>query len=143
MNLAALVALSGKDVLLIDTDRQGSANFWVSIRDESEARCPDSLCQKFGKSLAKDVIDLAGRYEEIVIDAGGRDSMELRYSLGVADRVYIPIQPSQFDLVTLDQMDRLVEQAQALNPSLESFVVINRASTNPSVTDTTSRGVGV
>jgi chromosome partitioning protein len=136
VNLAALIALSGKDVLLIDTDRQGSANFWASIRDESGALPRIPCVQKFGKSLAKDVIDLAGRYEEIVIDAGGRDSMELRYSLGVADRVYIPIQPSQFDLVTLDQMDRLVEQAQALNPGLESFVVINRASTNPTVTDT-------
>jgi len=136
VNIATLLALSGKDVLLVDTDKQGSANFWASIRDETGALPRIPCVQKFGKSLAKDVIDLASRYEDILIDAGGRDSLELRYSLGVAERVYIPIQPTQFDLVTLHQMDSLVQQAQALNPPLEAFVVINRASTNPSVTDT-------
>ena len=136
VNLAALIARSGKDVLLVDTDKQGSANFWANIRDECGALPRVPCVQTFGKSLAKNVIDLAGRYEEIVIDAGGRDSMELRYSLGVADKVCIPVQPTQFDLVTLHQMNSLVDQAQALNPHLAALVVLNRASSNPSVTDT-------
>ena len=135
VNLAVILARTGKDVLLIDTDKQGSTNFWSSIRDESGALPRIPCVQKFGKGLAKDVIDLSGRYEELIIDAGGRDSMELRYSLGVADKVIIPCQPTQFDLVTLNQMDTLVEQAQTLNPNLIASVVINRASTNPSVSD--------
>lgn len=61
--------------------------------------------------------------------------MELRYCLVVADRVYIPVQPTQFNLVTLEQMDSLVDQAQALNPRLKALPVMNRASTNRSVTD--------
>lgn len=135
VNLAALLAVKGRDVLLVDTDKQGSANFWAGIRGEVSALPRVPCVQKMGKGLARDVLDLAGRYEEIILDAGGRDSMELRYCLGVADRVYIPVQPTQFDLVTLEQMDQLVDQAQALNPRLEAFVVINRASTNPSVSD--------
>ena len=135
VNLAVILARTGKDVLLIDTDKQGSTNFWSSIRDESGALPRIPCVQKFGKGLAKDVIDLSGRYEELIIDAGGRDSMELRYSLGVADKVIIPCQPTQFDLVTLNQMDTLVEQAQTLNRNLIASVVINRASTNPSVSD--------
>lgn len=135
VNLAVILARTGKDVLLIDTDKQGSTNFWSSIRDESGALPRIPCVQKFGKGLAKDVIDLSGRYEELIIDAGGRDSMELRYSLGVADKVIIPCQPTQFDLVTLNQMDTLVEQAQTLNPNLIASVIINRASTNPSVSD--------
>ena len=134
--MAVLLAKNGKDILIIDTDKQGSTNFWSSIRDESGALPRIPCVQKFGKGLARDVLDLAGRYKEIVIDAGGRDSMELRYSLGVADRVIIPCQPTQFDLMTLNQMDSLVQQAQSLNPRLVAFVVMNRASTNPSVTDT-------
>ena len=136
VNIATLLALSGRDVLLIDTDKQGSASFWASIRDETGALPRIPCVQKYGKGLAKEVIDLASRYEDILIDAGGRDSLELRYSLGVAEKLYIPIQPTQFDLITLGQMDNLVEQAQALNPNLEAFVVINRASTNPTVSDT-------
>ncbi len=34
-NLAALRALAGHDVLLVDTDSQGSASYWASSRDEA------------------------------------------------------------------------------------------------------------
>lgn len=133
-NLAAKRALAGRDVLLIDTDAQGSANYWAQSRDESEARPRRVACvQKFGKGLQAEVQDLARRYQDIVIDAGGRDSVELRAALVVADKAYIPIQPSQFDIWTLDRMDGLVESAQGFNPGLRAWVVISRVSTNPSV----------
>jgi chromosome partitioning protein len=135
-SLAAKRALAGRDVLLIDTDTQGSASYWAQSRGESEARPRRVACvQKFGKGLQAEVLDLAGRYQDIVIDAGGRDSAELRAGLVVADKAYIPIQPSQFDLWTLDRMDELVGAAQGFNPGLEAWVVISRASTNPSVSD--------
>lgn len=135
VNIAVLFGMAGRDVLLIDTDRQGSANFWANIRDESGVLPRIPCIQSFGKGLAKNILDLAQRYEDIIIDAGGRDSMELRYSLGVADKIIIPIQPTQFDLMTLGQMAKLVEQAQTLNPSLVAYVALNRCSTNPTVTD--------
>lgn len=133
-NLAAKRALAGRDVLLIDTDQQGSANYWAQSRDESEAKPRRVACvQKFGKGLQAEVQDLATRYQDILIDAGGRDSVELRAGLVVADRAYIPIQPSQFDIWTLDRMDELVGSAQGFNPDLRAWVVISRVSTNPSV----------
>jgi chromosome partitioning protein len=89
--------------------------------------------QKFGKGLAMEVKDLAQRYQDIIIDAGGRDSVELRSALVVVDKVYIPIQPSQFDIWTLNSMNTLVETAKGFNPNLQAKVVISRASTNPSV----------
>lgn len=135
INLAVLLAMAGRDVLLVDTDRQGSANFWANVRDESGVLPRIPCVQSFGKGLAKNVLDLAQRYEDIIIDAGGRDSLELRYSLGVADKVIIPIQPTQFDLMTLGQMANLVEQAQTLNNYLTACVILNRCSTNPTVTD--------
>lgn len=135
-NLAAKRALAGRDVLLIDTDIQGSANYWAQSRDESEAKRRRVACvQKFGKGLQTEVQDLAKRYEDIVIDAGGRDSIELRAALVVADKAYVPIQPSQFDIWTLDRMDELVSSAQGFNPKLRAYVVISRSSTNPSVSD--------
>jgi chromosome partitioning protein len=73
------------------------------------------------------------KYEDIIIDAGGRDSVELRAAMTVADALYIPIQASQFDVWTLDQMNTLVEQAGAINERLRAFTVLNRASPNPSV----------
>ncbi|KAB2891122.1 MAG: AAA family ATPase [Desulfobulbaceae bacterium] len=130
-NIAAMLALKGKDVLLLDTDRQGTASFWATVREEENIEPRVACVQKFGKGLPAQVRDLAGRYDEIIIDAGGRDSMELRYALGVADRLYIPMQPFQFDIWTIRQMDTLVEMAKGLNEDLSAFIVLNRVATNP------------
>jgi chromosome partitioning protein len=133
-NLAAKRALAGRDVLLVDTDAQGSASYWAQSRGEAGQRRV-ACVQKFGKGLKAEVLDLANRYQDIVIDAGGRDSAELRAALVVAGRAYIPVQPSQFDIWTLDRMDELVGAARGFNPGLRAFVVVSRCSTNPSVSD--------
>ncbi|WP_458774006.1 AAA family ATPase [Desulforhopalus sp. 52FAK] len=132
-NLAAILAQNGKDVLLLDTDRQGTASFWAAVREEAEVEPRIASVQKFGKGLPTQVQDLATRYDEVIIDAGGRDSMELRYALGVCDRAYVPVQPFQFDIWTIRQMDELVSMAKGFNPGLKASIVLNRVSTNPSV----------
>ncbi len=135
VNLAALRALQGRDVLLIDTDIQASASYWAQSRDEAGTQPRVACIQKFGKGLQTEVRDLAKRYQDLIIDAGGRDSLELRAALVIAERVYIPIQPSQFDIWTLGRMDDLVKTAQGFNPELQARVIISRASTNPSVNE--------
>jgi len=132
-NLAAMRALKERDVLLIDTDPQGSANYWALSRDEENVTPRIPCLQKFGKGLPPEVRDLENRYQDIIIDAGGRESIELRAALSVVDKIFIPIQPSQFDIWTLNQMDGLVDRAKMYNPTLISKVVISRSSTNPSV----------
>jgi chromosome partitioning protein len=133
VNIAAMLAMKGKDVLLLDTDRQGTASFWATVREEENIEPRVACVQKFGKGLPAQIRDLAERYDEIIIDAGGRDSMELRYALGVADRAYIPVQPFQFDIWTIRQMDTLVEMAKGLNEELAAFIVLNRVATNPAI----------
>jgi chromosome partitioning protein len=119
--------------LLLDTDKQGTASFWATVREEEGLEPRVACVQKFGKGLPAQVRDLAERYDEIVIDAGGRDSLELRYALGVAERAYIPVQPFQFDIWTIRQMDTLVEMARSFNDGLTAYLVLNRVSTNPVV----------
>ena len=135
-NLAALRALAGRDVLLVDTDPQGSAGFWTTSRAENDIKPRVACIQKFGKGLQGELQDLAGRYQDIIIDAGGRDSVELRSAMVVAHKAYVPIQASQFDIWTLAQMNDLIVTAQGFNPNLCAWVVINRGSTNPFVTET-------
>jgi chromosome partitioning protein len=132
-NLAAMRAVAGHDVLLIDCDPQASANYWAQNRDELAVQPRVACVQKFGKGLAMEVKDLATRYSDIILDAGGRDSVELRSALVVVEKVYIPIQPSQFDVWTLNVMNSLVETATGFNPNLQAKVIISRASTHPSV----------
>src|SRR3989442_15939780 len=66
VNLAAMRARAGHDVLLVDADKQASANLWASIRDQEKVDPPVRCVQKRGKGLAADVRDLATRYEDIV-----------------------------------------------------------------------------
>ena len=135
VNLAAMRSRAGHDVLLIDADKQASANLWAGIRQAELRDAPVPCLQKRGKGLAPDIRDLSTRYEDIVIDAGGQDSVELRAALTIADLALFPIQPSLFDAATLETLAELVAQAQAFNTALVAAVVINRASTNPRVTE--------
>ena len=133
VNLAAMRSRAGHDVLLIDADKQASANLWAGIRQEETRDAPVHCVQKKGKGLAADIRDLATRYEDVVIDAGGQDSVELRAAMTIAELALFPIQPSLFDAATLETLAELVAQAQTFNTELVAAVVINRASTNPRV----------
>ena len=63
-----------------------------------------------------EVQDLAGRYQDVIIDAGGRDSVELRAAMIVAHKAFVPIQASQFDIWTLGRMNDLAVTRRGLTP---------------------------
>jgi chromosome partitioning protein len=132
-NLAALRAGDSRDVLLVDTDKQGSASDWAAVRSEIEDVPQVPCVQVFGEQVANQVGDLAGRYDDVVVDAGGRDSVELRSAMVAADRLFVPVQASQFDVWTLERMEELLGQVGAINPALEAQVFVNRASPHPQV----------
>ena len=77
------------------------------------------------------VSDMARRYSDLVIDVAAGDSREIEGALRTADQVIIPVQPAGLDVWTLGIIDERVAEAKAANPTLEAFVVINRASPNP------------
>jgi len=135
-NLSAMRTIDvGKenDVLLIDTDRQPTSSFWCSLREDKRVYPRVSSIQKFDKAVRTETLQLKTKYQDIIIDAGGRDSPELRGALLVCDKAIFPLRPSQFDLWTLGRMDTLVDTAKEINDSLEAFVVVNQASPNPAV----------
>ena len=132
-NLAAKCKLNKKDIIVIDTDKQGSASSWAATRELKEIKPEIPTVQIFGNTVHTQIMDLGKRYDDVIIDAGGRDSVELRSAMTIASKIYIPIQPSQFDIWTLAHMNNLVETARCVNSSIKAFIVINRASTNPSL----------
>lgn len=126
-NLAVLRARAGRPVLLVDADRQASSTMWASMRVEGGFE-PMFLCvQKNGK-LGADVV-LATRSYEVIIDAGGADSVELRQSIAVADRWIVPVRPGQLDLFSMAKMAQLLEDVEAKTGQIpETHVVLNAVS---------------
>jgi chromosome partitioning protein len=135
VSFAAMRAAEGRDVLLVDADKQQSASKWNAIR-EGEGITPMITCVSlFGDTLASQVRAMAPKYDDIVIDTRGSDAAELRSAMLVANTIVTPAQTSQFDLFTFGTMDRLVEQARGFNPDLRALAVVNRAPTNANSSD--------
>lgn len=131
-NITAMLAKRGKEVLLIDTDKQESASSWACTRTVLP-RIPCIL--KFGSSVREEIQHLKTKYSNIVVDCGGRDSTEFRAALLVADKAIIPMRPTQFDLWTIGKVNSMLADVLQINPTLKAFIVINASSTNPSVTE--------
>ena len=132
-NLAVIRTKKSNNLLLIDTDKQPTASYWCSLREDHQIKPRIASIQKFDKAVRTETLELKTKYEDIIIDAGGRDSSELRSALLVSEKAIFPLRPSQFDLWTLGRMNTLVETAQEFNEGLKAFIVINQASTNPGV----------
>jgi chromosome partitioning protein len=134
-NLATVDIHQGHDSLLLDTDKQGSASAWAAVREESNEDLPRvPTMQKFGGvSLTNELKALAGKYQNIFVDAGGYDSEELRASIIICDVLLIPLRPAQFDVWTLPRIIELISQAQVFNASVQPLFVINGAHTSPNV----------
>jgi chromosome partitioning protein len=79
------------------------------------------------------VRDLGKRYEQVIVDAGGRDSEELRTALVATRMVYCPLKASQPDLETSVHMNELVKLARGMNPNLQARLVISMGPTNPAI----------
>jgi len=135
-NLAALrVEKAGhKNLLLIDTDSQGSTADWTYYRKESGKDGIECI-QLFEKRIVTEIDSKAKRYEDIIIDAGGRDSKELRYSMTVADVMLVPVGASQYDLNTIVDIDELLEQVRTINPDLTCYVIINNFPNHAKLTE--------
>lgn len=72
VNLAIARAMAGRDVWLIDGDRQGTAQTAISIRSEA-GHMPGIACATYieGPALRTQVLHQKSKFDEVVIDAGG------------------------------------------------------------------------
>lgn len=127
VNLAIVQAASGRDVLLVDGDEQGTAITFTELRTQELGAANYTAVRLQGKELRTQVRQLAPKYEDIVIDVGGRDTGSLRAALTVSNTLLIPVQPRSFDLWSLEQIAEQVKEAREVNSELRAFVVLNMA----------------
>jgi chromosome partitioning protein len=119
VHLAALLKAAGADVLLVNTDKQNTAGKWAAQRQELHPDRPAiPTISLHGKGVPGELRQQAGRYDVVIVDAAGRDSVEQRLALTVANHMIAPLLPSQFDAWTLEDVAEVVAGARAYNPDL-------------------------
>jgi chromosome partitioning protein len=127
-NLAAMRATAGKDVLLVDADEQESATIFTAIRKRDQPRRPQYTSIILRESNLRSEIDrMRSKYDDIIIDTGGRDTRAQRASLSLADVLLLPFNPRSLDIWTLENVEKLLEDIRTINPELLAVSFLNRA----------------
>lgn len=129
INLAIMRAKEKKDVLLIDADPQGTSSTFTVLRNaNASASLPKYTCIRLlGEEILNAYDSLKSKYQDIVIDAGGRETDSHRAALGIADVALIPFQPSSFDVWELGKASKIVKEMRTMNKKLKAYTLINLA----------------
>ena len=130
VNLAASLSRSGKRVLLIDADPQGSALDWAA------ARQGEPLISVVGfprPSIHKEIEQIGHGYDHIVIDGPPRVTDLARSAIMASDVVLIPVQPSPYDIWAADEVVKLIAEAKIYKESLKAAFVVNRKIANTAI----------
>jgi chromosome partitioning protein len=132
-NLAIIRAQKGADVFLIDADSQRSASDFSAVR-EQEGHQPSLCCAGIsGPGTYDEIRKMSQKFDDTVIDVGGRDTITLRKALLAADIVIVPFIPSQLDVWGLDRMEEIIAEAKTMNENLKAISVMNKVDSNPKI----------
>lgn len=122
-NIATALAQSGRKVLFIDADQQGSGLDW------SAARKGDALFPVVGipkDTLHREVPALATPYEWVVIDGPPRVNTVAKSAIAASDIVIIPVQPSPYDVWAAKEIVDLIAEVRVIKASLIALFAVNR-----------------
>lgn len=128
INAAIARAIAGRRVWLVDADRQGTSDLVMQARAQA-GHLPLIKCSHIhdGEALHARLLAEARNFEDVVIDAGGRDSAALRAALLASDLLVIPTAPRAFDFWALDDLLPILELVRTTNPSLRARVMLSCA----------------
>ena len=128
-NLAVWLAHRNRTLALYDLDPQQTFSDAVEVRLEEQ--CEPALPQPLTARGLDDVPDA----DEVLMDVSMSDADALDHALRLADRVVIPVAPSQADVWSTQ---RFIKRIKALRQDNLPRVlgIINRADTHPFVPET-------
>jgi chromosome partitioning protein len=126
--LAIMRAAVGRDILLIDADDQETASDFTVLRNE---RLPGGAgytsIKLTGSAVRTETQRLVSKYDDVIVDTGGRDTASQRAALTVAEVLLVPCLPRSFDIWTLEKVAQLVRDIRSVNPALQAYTFLNRA----------------
>ncbi len=112
INCAVVASRKNKKVLIIDMDRQGTAESWYQDRDSENPH----LIKIEAKELEKAIkLALEQKFDFVIIDTPGRDEPAQASAIRLADFCVVPCRPSPADMKatppTVDIIRRLGKPA--------------------------------
>lgn len=118
VHIAQLFANESAKTILVDTDRQGSAASWIVWRTQEHKLSAPELTRLFDREIITQARALRERYDRVIIDTRGADSVSLRAALIVSDIAIVPVRDSDFDGASLDDMRALIDEVRTVNDRL-------------------------
>jgi chromosome partitioning protein len=129
VQLALARCRAGRDVLLVDSDQQATAQTAIALRAEA-GRTPAPACVWFPdhRVLGPQMRQQARRYQDVIIDVGGRDSHTLHTAIQLCDVVVVPVRPRSADVWALSDMAAAIDEVRATRDRpLLAYAVLNFA----------------
>jgi chromosome partitioning protein len=123
VNIAATLAQSGRQPILVDGDPQGSSLAWSSTRERTPLFPVVGMAKP---TLHRDLPQIAQHYDDVIIDGAPRVNDLSRSAMLASDLVLIPVQPSPYDLWASLETVQLIREAQQFKPHLAAVFVLNR-----------------
>ncbi len=134
INLAIYRVLMKRRVLVVNGDRQPTLTQAIAQRMAGGfAPSIDDEHIFDGPALHTHIQSHRDDYDDIVIDAGGRDNSALRAALMLSDVIVVPFQPRSFDVWGVSDMAEISQEALAIRPDVRVLAVLNAA--DPAGTD--------
>lgn len=137
INIAIKYFSLGGEPIIVDTDYQGDAGgscgLFSTNRDIFKIAPRLSVIQKLESNIEEELIALTKKFNPVIVDTGGYDSLGFRSSLMAANYVITPIQASDFSTHTLPLINDVAAKAKAMNRKLKAYLYFNRVNTNPAL----------
>ena len=124
-NLAVGISKTGKSVLLIDTDTQGSAVSWRGEREDDKAPIT-VISLSSAAALRKQIIGFRDSFDCVIIDGSPHVDALAAVSIAASDLVILPVGPSPLDIWATAKMVTQIEDAQVINPGIKARFIINK-----------------
>ena len=128
LNLAIELASQGKQVIVFDTDPQGSCHETIAARSDGEMA--GLRIAMVYENLYQAIETCDGEYDFAIIDTPPHDNEVVTVATVCSDLIIIPVQDSPLDIRSTKTTVDLIHQARELNPDLMAYFLLSRIQVN-------------
>ena len=127
-NLGIGLMMTGNTVVAYDLDPQ------MTLHDVASVRAEESYAPQLPVHLPDELLEqnLQSHVGEVLVDVGSANIAGMKIALSLADRVLVPVPPSQADVWSTQRFMKIIRESRS-GELPEILVFVNRADTHHAV----------